>query len=144
MAELQRRTYWLRRVQLMEVDDEGDMAQRSSVALGAAVSAALGDGLQRDLAAKVGEHPSKINRLIKGTHGDVTLDFVGRLEDALELPRGHLLRAAGFVVDPSTTREAVLADSALEETQKPILLAVYDSLVQVAAQQRARARRRHR
>lgn len=126
----------------MPVDDQDAVVQRAAVALGDAVGAALGRGQQKDLAAKVGEDPSKINRLIRGTHGDVTLGFVRRLEDALELPRGHLLRAAGCVEEPSTTREAVLADPLLGETHKQTVLAVYEGQVALSDQERTRGRRR--
>lgn len=57
------------------------------------------------------------------------LDDLARIEAALDLKPGYIFRAAGYVKDPSTVRDAIVGDTRLTQQWRDIVLVVYDSSV---------------
>lgn len=57
------------------------------------------------------------------------VEQLAAIEDLFGLPKGHFLRAGGFVDDPCTrtTEEAIMGDLDLSELQKMALLGAYRS-----------------
>lgn len=68
-----------------------------------------------------------VSRWERGASDDVlTLDDVLAVEDALQLDRGQLLAAAGYVPDVTTTEQAILIDPAITDPlDRQALLALY-------------------
>lgn len=99
-------------------------------ALGRALRRARGRTTQQAIADHLGVTQPLVSEWESGK-GRPTFDQLLRLEDLLRLPRGYFLRAAGLVDTSSerTTREAVMADPALDPLHKEALLAAYDSFV---------------
>lgn len=102
------------------------------MALGQAISDALGGRTQAWLAAEIGMDAGHVNKIIKGAIPGLTLAMVVRLEDALELDRGDLLRAGGYVT-AIAVRDAIAADPVLTGEQKRTLRNVYDLSVSTRA-----------
>ena len=93
--------------------------------LGAAVrSAYLGRFTQAELAARLGVAQNTISRW---STGDVkpSLQDVARIEDACDVPRGFVLRSAGYVIDLRSTEEMINADINLTKEQRELLLVAY-------------------
>lgn len=115
----------LRNVQAMAVDKTAEQAERGLMALGGAIIDALGTRTQTWLAGEVGIDGGHLNKIIKGLVPGLSLEMVMRIENALGLDRGDLLRAGGFV-SASGVRDAIAADKALTAEQKRTLRNVYD------------------
>ena len=102
--------------------------------LGNAIRDALSDAnmSQNELARRVGRSPATMNRWINGQDLD-QFDIAMAIEDALELPRGHLFIAAGYVDgEPLSVRDAIATDPDLPANLRQIVLTTYDSVIQSA------------
>lgn len=90
-----------------------DEAARLRAQIGAAITetrkrAGISQGALGD---RVGVAQTTISRWERGAaEGTLTLDDLVRVEDALELPRGWLLVAGGYVPDVVTADEAINVD----------------------------------
>ncbi len=103
-------------------------------------SAVRSSGLtQEALAARMGEKQQTISGWMLTR--EPRLNDISRIEKALDKPGGFLLRAAGYVADPVRTRECLLADPNLVEAHRQLLIASYDSAIELARRE-ARTRRR--
>lgn len=87
-------------------------------------SAYSGRFTQVELAARLGVAQNTVSRW---STGDIepSLDDIVRIEDACGVPRGMVLRTAGYVVDPQTADEMIAQDARLDPTQRELLLAAY-------------------
>ena len=97
----------------------------TSAQLGAAIrSAYQGRFTQSQLAARLGAAQNTISRW---STGDVkpSLQDVARIEDACDVPRGFVLRSAGYVIDLRSTEEMINADINLTKEQRELLLVAY-------------------
>jgi transcriptional regulator with XRE-family HTH domain len=97
----------------------------TSAQLGAAIrSAYQGRFTQSQLAARLGVAQNTISRW---STGDVkpSLQDVARIEDACDVPRGFVLRSAGYVIDLRSTEEMINADINLTKEQRELLLVAY-------------------
>lgn len=115
----------MRIVQAVPVDKRPHRAEPDLVAFGSAVADALGARTQTWLAGELGIDGGHMSRIVAGKVG-VALDMVVKIEDALGVGRGALLRAAGYVDDDSTVLGAITADRALTPEQKRTLRNVYE------------------
>lgn len=97
----------------------------TSAQLGAAIrSAYQGRFTQSQLAARLGVAQNTISRW---STGDVkpSLQDIARIEDACDVPRGFVLRSAGYVIDLRSTEEMINADINLTKEQRELLLVAY-------------------
>lgn len=88
---------------------------------------------QVELAEQLGVAQNTVSRW---STGDVepSLDQIGAVEDACGLPRGFILRAAGYV-DSSDSPEAVIAaDHRLDAARRDLMLATYKVAVRQSRQ----------
>ena len=93
--------------------------------LGAAVRHAYRGRLtQVELAAMLGVAQNTISRW---STGDVEprLDDIAAIEDACRLPRGYILRKAGYVSELISPEEAIAADHRLDHARRELLIATY-------------------
>lgn len=118
----------MRNVQAVAVDKTAEQAERGVVLIGGAILDALGPRTQAWLAREVGIDAGHLNKIISGKVPGLSLEMVMRIEDALELDRGDLLRAGGFV-SAGRVRDAIAADKGLTAEQKRTLRSVYDLAV---------------
>lgn len=67
------------------------------------------------------------NTISRWSTGDVepALADIARLEEACGVPRGFVLRSAGFVVDALSAEEAIEADPRLDLPRRELILATY-------------------
>lgn len=98
--------------------------------IGAALRSARGSRTQ----TAVGEamDPQAKQPTISGWESDTaapTLDQIAEFEHACGRPRGFVLRLAGYVEDPTNTRDAIAADPLLEEGIRSTLLTIYETAV---------------
>lgn len=79
---------------------------------------------QTELSDKVGVAQNTISRW---STGDVepSLVQISAVEKACGMPRGFILRAAGFVKDASTPEEAIAGDHRLDATRRALMLSTY-------------------
>ncbi|GIU87462.1 MAG: hypothetical protein KatS3mg009_1977 [Acidimicrobiia bacterium] len=80
----------------------------------------------QDLADRLHVSRSMIHRWT--TTREPALDMLVAIERALGLPKGDLLRGAGYVSDLVTVRQAVAADPKLDGPARRKLMAVYREL----------------
>lgn len=124
----------------MALLDKGpDMSERGGVETLADVIASViaEDGRSQSAVARaIGENQQTVNDWTLGGHRPngtkrttPSLDDIKKLEDALGLWRGTILRRAGYVDDPQTTRDFIEADPILSRHQKTNLLDSYDAAV---------------
>ena len=83
---------------------------------------------QTQLAARLGVAQNTISRW---STGDVepSLEDIARIEDACGVPRGYVLRSAGYVADSRSTEEMIAADTRLDQGQRELLLAAYRAAI---------------
>jgi transcriptional regulator with XRE-family HTH domain len=92
---------------------------------GAAIRAAYrGKFTQVQLAQMLGVAQNTISRW---STGDVepSLDDLIQLEDVCGLPRGHILRAAGYVQELGAAEDFIAADHRLDPIRRELLLSAY-------------------
>jgi len=85
---------------------------------------------QTELAQRLGTDQSRISKWVSGNGPEPSYAELARLEDALGRPRGYVLRAAGYVVDATTTEEAIEADPRINDELKRFLLASLHAAVE--------------
>ena len=110
-------------VQGVGVDKSRGGGDSLLVDLGSAIKSALHGRTQQWLADAVGIDKSAVTRIIGGQMKDLTLARVVEIEQALELPRGALLRAAGYVAEVVTPEDAIAADSTLPRALRESFIA---------------------
>lgn len=86
---------------------------------------------QRALADGVGAAQSMVARWEKDT--EPTLGTIEKVERVLRLPKGELLRAAGYVGDVISVGRAIEEDPILDARAKSVLLASYRALTRRVA-----------
>lgn len=92
---------------------------------GAAIRAAYrGRFTQVQLAEILGVAQNTISRW---STGDVepSLDDLVRLEETCGLPRGHILRSAGYVSELASAEDFIAADHRLDPVRRELLLSAY-------------------
>lgn len=79
---------------------------------------------QMQLAAELGVAQNTISRW---STGDVEprLDDIARLEKACSLPRGYILRSAGYIEEFVGPEDVIAGDSRLDQPRRDLLLAAY-------------------
>jgi transcriptional regulator with XRE-family HTH domain len=87
-------------------------------------SAYAGRLTQAELARQLGVAQNTISRWSTG-EVEPRLDDIVAVENACKLPRGFLLRAAGYVEHDSTPEMAIAADYRLDDARRELLLAAY-------------------
>lgn len=87
-------------------------------------SAYAGRLTQAELARQLGVAQNTISRWSTG-EVEPRLDDIAAVEGACKLPRGFLLRAAGYVEHDSTPEMAIAADHRLDDARRELLLAAY-------------------
>lgn len=92
--------------------------------LAEAIKDALGGRTQASLAAQVGLDGGRLSRILSGKvdPGSITLELIVALEDALELRRGALLIAAGYVEGVTTAEEAIEMEPGLSRDTRDALI----------------------
>jgi plasmid maintenance system antidote protein VapI len=92
-----------------------------------AISAAIGDRSQTELADLLGVGQSNISKWMRGVTRP-SLDDIVRLEKVCGRRRGFILKAAGYVDEavPSTA-EAIENDPRLDDLGRRIVLATYEA-----------------
>jgi transcriptional regulator with XRE-family HTH domain len=84
---------------------------------------------QQELAAGLGGGVSQSMVARWESTSEPALSVVARIEVVLRLPRGDLLRAAGFVSDVVSVGRAIEEDPRLDDRARRVLLASYRQLV---------------
>lgn len=104
-------------------------ATQGPPAICAAVAQALRrSGLtQQEIASRLNQKQQTISGWAR--RREPRLDDLSSLEVVLGRPRGYLLRAAGYVEEQASARQALVADPALGERELRIVLAAYDAAV---------------
>lgn len=79
---------------------------------------------QMQLATELGVAQNTISRW---STGDVEprLDDIARLEKACSLPRGYILRSAGYIDEFLGPEDVIAGDSRLDQPRRDLLLAAY-------------------
>lgn len=98
---------------------------------------------QGELARRLGVPQNYVSRWETGAR-PIKLDDLERIEAAVEIPKGTILRRAGYVDDPTDTRTMIAGDPTLAPPERSDLLALYDALSTGAAARSATDRRRDR
>ncbi len=99
--------------------------------LGAAIrSSYQGRFTQAELAARLGVAQNTISRWSTGAV-EPSLDDIARIEDLCEVPRGSVLRSAGYVIDLRTVEEMIDADDNLTAEQRALLVTAYRTFQQI-------------
>lgn len=96
------------------MDDPPGMTDDDAVKLAAGVRAAMEGWTQKDLAEATGIPQGRISAILSNYRGEkVSLSEMGRIEDAVGLPRGYILGFAGLVTAEGAKRgEAAAAVAA--------------------------------
>jgi transcriptional regulator with XRE-family HTH domain len=105
------------------------------------VAARLGRAL-RSLRLDLGVSAAEVARRIDETTNNVsrwetgqrTADpaVLNRIEDALEVERGTVLKMAGFVSTGTETLQVLASDPLLDEVTRPFVVSAYTTAVQMA------------
>jgi DNA-binding transcriptional regulator YdaS (Cro superfamily) len=93
----------------------------SPMTLGAAIAKAMHESIYRvedDLAPLLGVSQSTVSRMITG-HSPVTVERVRQIEDLCGLPRGEILRWAGYVDGTVLPEVLIAADEGNKRTTAP-------------------------
>ena len=99
--------------------------------LGAAIrSLYQGRFTQAELAARLGVAQNTVSRWSTGAV-EPSLDDIARIEYLCEVPRGSVLRSAGYVIDLRTVEEMIDADDNLTTEQRALLLTAYRTFQQI-------------
>lgn len=93
------------------------------------------------LAKKIGMNATSVQRWIRGESA-IDFDQIVDVGDAFGMQRGRILRMAGIVVDPASTREWIEHDPALDQRARAMLLASYDTLASTSGEASAVASRK--
>lgn len=99
-------------------------------------SAYTGRLTQAELARQLGVAQNTISRWSTG-EVEPRLDDIVAVETACKLPRGFLLRAAGYVEHDSTPEMAIAADHRLDDARRELLLAAYRAALKQSKRDRA-------
>ena len=105
------------------------------MAVGWAVREDLAGRTEKWLANELAVDPSTLSRWLNG-QVDITLNDLIRIEQALGVGRGRLLRRAGLVDELDCVRDAIETDRDLSRGHRRILLRIYDSLVEETSEER--------
>lgn len=102
-----------------------------AVRLREAIAAELGDRTRTWLGEEIGMKSENVGRLLNG-HIAISLEHVVAIEDALDVPRGHLLRAAGYVdsTDLPALEHLVSYDERFNVDQRSALLKIVRAFVE--------------
>lgn len=67
------------------------------------------------------------NTISRWSTGEVepSLGDISRLEEACGMPRGFVLRSAGYVADQQSAEDAIAADPRLDAPRRELILATY-------------------
>jgi transcriptional regulator with XRE-family HTH domain len=110
------------------LDDQARQRTRRNLApspIASAIRSAYAGRLtQAELARQLGVAQNTISRWSTG-EVEPRLDDIVAVENACKLPRGFLLRAAGYVEHDSTPEMAIAADHRLDDARRELLLAAY-------------------
>ena len=102
-----------------------ELRRATRVAVGAAIRTAYtGLYTQTELAKRVGVAQNTLSRWTTGEVEPSLSDLIA-IEDACELPRGHILRSAGLVEEIGTPEQAIATDHRLDRSRRQLLLAAY-------------------
>ncbi len=99
-------------------------------------SAYAGRLTQAELARQLGVAQNTISRWSTG-EVEPRLDDIVAVENACKLPRGFLLRAAGYVEHDSTPEMAIAADHRLDDARRELLLAAYRAALKQSKRDKA-------
>jgi transcriptional regulator with XRE-family HTH domain len=99
-------------------------------------SAYAGRLTQAELARQLGVAQNTISRWSTG-EVEPRLDDIVAVETACKLPRGFLLRAAGYVEHDSTPEMAIAADHRLDDARRELLLAAYRAALKQSKRDKA-------
>lgn len=112
----------------MQVDGPYGEAHVDDVKLGQAIRQVRGDIDQRDLATAIGRDQGTISKW-EQDRGRPDLEHLAAIEIVANVPRGTVLRVAGYIEDAEgDVRSAILAARELSDAQKRTLLDVYEAL----------------
>ena len=104
---------------------KAELRRATRVAVGAAIrSAYTGLYTQTELSKRVGVAQNTLSRWTTGEVEPSLSDLVA-IENACELPRGHILRAAGLVEEIGSPEQAIATDHRLDRSRRQLLLAAY-------------------
>jgi transcriptional regulator with XRE-family HTH domain len=90
---------------------------------------------QAELARQLGVAQNTISRWSTG-EVEPRLQDIAAVEAACRLPKGFLLRAAGFVEHDNTAEMAIAADHRLDAARRELLLAAYRAAVRQSKRDR--------
>lgn len=114
--------------QKLSLDDQARQRTRRNLPpspIASAIRSAYAGRLtQAELARQLGVAQNTISRWSTG-EVEPRLDDIVAVENACKLPRGFLLRAAGYVEHDSTPEMAIAADHRLDDARRELLLAAY-------------------
>lgn len=82
---------------------------------------------QRQLAEMTKIDEAQLSRILKSE--SVTLPTIQRIEQALGAPKGLILVRSGLVDLPAEVRAAIEADPKLNESERELVLTIYDRSV---------------
>jgi transcriptional regulator with XRE-family HTH domain len=99
-------------------------------------SAYTGQMTQAELARQLGVAQNTISRWSTG-EVEPRLEDIAAVELACKLPKGFLLRAAGFVEQDATPEMAIAADHRLDAARRELLLAAYRAALKQSRRERA-------
>ena len=104
-------------------------ARPSRETLAAAIVAAYrGRYVQAELAELLGVGQNTVSRWSTGA-ATPSLDDLVRIEDACDLPRGQILRHAGYAPSDLTVPDLIAEDPRLDAERRRMLLAAYRTAV---------------
>jgi transcriptional regulator with XRE-family HTH domain len=84
---------------------------------------------QEALGTAIGRAQNSISKLERGAEKEPpTVDEVAAIEVALGVPKGYILRKAGYVVPMTTVEDLIMSDPGLSPPNRQAVLAVYSSL----------------
>lgn len=106
----------------MAVDSAKAQVEGGLVRLGDAIKEALERRPQRWLANQLGIDASAVTRIIKGQMQDVSVERVREIEDVLGVPRGAILRRAGYVDEVASPESALAADLSIPVQLRTVLI----------------------
>jgi transcriptional regulator with XRE-family HTH domain len=92
------------------------------------VAAYRGRYVQTELAARLGVGQNTVSRWSTGA-ATPSLDDLVRIEEVCDLPRGYILRRAGYVSSELTVPDLIAEDPRLDQERRSILLAAYRAAV---------------
>ena len=87
---------------------------------------------QGELARRLGVPQNYVSRWETGAR-PIKLDDLERIEAAVEIPKGTILRRAGYVDDPTDARTMIAGDPRLNPPERSAVLLAYDGAVAATA-----------